>query len=129
MKSSQLNPRQILAVLIALLAVLVFLPAAALAHAFLDHSEPKVGSEVDKAPAEVRIKYTQAIEPAFSKIEVKDKDGKEVDKKDTHVDPQDKQMLIVSLPVLPPGVYTVSWHVVSVDTHPTRGDFKFTVKS
>ena len=129
MRSNQSQFRQFLPVLLALLAVLVFLPAAALAHAFLDRSEPKVGSEVAKAPTEVRIKFTQALEPAFSKIEVKDKNGKAVDKKDTHLDPQDKQSLIVSLEALPPGVYTVSWHVVSVDTHPTRGDFKFTVKS
>ena len=126
MRSNQSNHRYVLPVL---LAVLVYLPGAALAHAFLDHSEPKVGSEVAKAPAEVRIKFTQAVEPAFSKIEVKDKDGKTVDKKDTHLDPQDRQTLIVSLESLPPGTYTVSWHVVSVDTHPTRGDFKFTVKS
>ena len=126
MRSNQLNRRYVFPVL---LAVLAYLPGAALAHAFLDHSEPKVGSEVDKAPTEVRIKFTQQVEPAFSKIEVKDKDGKEVDKKDTHLDPQERQTLIVSLESLPPGTYTVSWHVVSVDTHPTRGDFKFTVKS
>lgn len=28
---------------------------------------------------------------------------------------------------LKPGVYVVSWHVVSVDTHHTQGSFKFTV--
>jgi methionine-rich copper-binding protein CopC len=29
---------------------------------------------------------------------------------------------------LPPGVYTVTWSAVSVDTHHTQGDFQFTVK-
>jgi methionine-rich copper-binding protein CopC len=111
-----------------MLAAFIFSPGGALAHAFLDHSEPKVGSEISKAPAQVRIKFTQPVEPAFSKIAVTDKDGKEVDKKDTHLDPQDKQTLIVSLESLSSGVYAVSWHVVSVDTHPTRGDFKFTVR-
>jgi methionine-rich copper-binding protein CopC len=28
---------------------------------------------------------------------------------------------------LTPGVYTVTWRAVSVDTHVTTGDFKFTV--
>jgi hypothetical protein len=28
---------------------------------------------------------------------------------------------------LPPGVYTVNWRAVSVDTHHTQGDFQFTV--
>jgi len=32
------------------------------------------------------------------------------------------------LPPLPAGTYRVKWHVVSVDTHRTQGDFKFTVK-
>ena len=28
---------------------------------------------------------------------------------------------------IPPGVYTVRWRVVSVDTHATQGDFSFRV--
>ena len=32
------------------------------------------------------------------------------------------------IPALPPGTYTVIWHVTSVDTHKTKGSFKFTVK-
>jgi methionine-rich copper-binding protein CopC len=33
----------------------------------------------------------------------------------------------VSAP-LKPGVYTVHWHAVSVDTHRTQGSFQFTVR-
>jgi hypothetical protein len=29
---------------------------------------------------------------------------------------------------LTPGTYRVSWRVVSVDTHPTEGNFTFTIK-
>jgi hypothetical protein len=32
------------------------------------------------------------------------------------------------MPALLPGAYRVHWHVVSVDTHMTEGDFSFTVK-
>ena len=35
--------------------------------------------------------------------------------------------LQIGLKSLPPGTYTVSWHVVSVDTHPTEGTFTFEV--
>jgi copper resistance protein C len=28
---------------------------------------------------------------------------------------------------LAPGVYQVQWHVISVDTHRTQGNFSFTV--
>ena len=109
-------------------AVLLTAQTRLCAHAFADHSEPRVGAEVHKPPAEVKIWFTQEVEPAFSRIEVSGADGKEVDKKDSHVDPIDHHVLIVSLPALPPGTYRVHWHVVSVDTHHTQNDFKFTVK-
>ncbi|HXD00784.1 MAG TPA: copper homeostasis periplasmic binding protein CopC [Verrucomicrobiae bacterium] len=104
------------------------LQSQAWAHAFLDHAEPKVGSAVAKAPAEVKIWFTQELEPAFSSLQVTDAQGKEVDKKDAHLDSKDKSLLVVSVPELPAGVYTVAWHVVSVDTHKTQGHFEFTIK-
>jgi methionine-rich copper-binding protein CopC len=99
------------------------------AHAFLDHAEPRVGSKVSTSPDEVKIWFTQELEPAFSAIKVTDADGNVVDKKDTQVDDKDKKLLKVSLSHLSPGKYKVSWHVVSVDTHKTTGDFTFEVTS
>jgi methionine-rich copper-binding protein CopC len=110
-----------------LFTFLACLPSVAVAHAFLDHSDPKVGSAVSASPKVVKIWFTQELEPAFSGIVVTDPNGTEVDKKDTHLDDSDKTLLIVSLPKLSPGKYKVAWHVVSVDTHRTQGDFKFTV--
>ena len=98
------------------------------AHAFLDRAEPKVGSAVASSPAEIKLWFTQDIEPAFSSIKVEDAHGSEVDKKDTHSDPKNKSLLVVSLSQLPPGTYTVTWRVVSVDTHKTQGHFEFTIK-
>jgi methionine-rich copper-binding protein CopC len=112
------------------LVVILFLAlqSHAWAHAFLDHAEPKVGSTVTNSPAEIKIWFTQELEPAFSKLEVQDAQGKEVDKKDAHLDAKDKSLFLVSLPQLPAGTYTVIWHAVSVDTHRTQGRFKFIVK-
>ena len=42
------------------------------AHAFLDHAEPKVGSTVANSPTELKIWFTQNLEPAFSTLEVQD---------------------------------------------------------
>lgn len=112
----------------ALVFSLLLIPAAASAHAFLDHAEPRVGSEVSKSPDQVKLWFTQQPEHAFSKIQVFNADGKEIDKNDTRTDPDDAKVLIVGLPTLPPGTYKVVWHVLSVDTHRTEGSFKFTVK-
>lgn len=109
-------------------AAILTLQTVAGAHAFLDHSEPRVGATASKTPTAVKIWFTQHVEPVFSAIQVFGPDGKEIDKKDTHADPHDAGELIVSLSDGPPGVYRVAWHVVSVDTHRTQGDFKFTVK-
>lgn len=114
-----------------MLAVILFYAAQpkAWAHAFLDHSDPKVGSTITASPTEVKIWFTQNVEPVFSSVEVQDAQGQEVDKKDMHQDDNDKSLLIVSLPPLPDGTYTVIWHVVSVDTHRTQGRFKFTINT
>ncbi len=99
------------------------------AHALIDHTDPLVGGAIKQAPAEVRLWYTQGLEPAFSRVQVFDAAGKEVDKKDIHLDPKNNHLLIVSLPAgLGAGTYKVVWRVVSVDTHPTEGAFKFRVE-
>jgi copper resistance protein C len=96
-------------------------------HAFLERSDPAVGGKVHSAPAAVRIWFTEAIEPAFSNIQVFDATGKQVDKKDAHPDPSNRSLLQISLQPLGPGTYKVVWRVVSVDTHVTKGDFTFQV--
>ena len=97
------------------------------AHAFLQRAEPGVGSTVQTSPAEVRIRFTENVEPAFSSIQVFDASGKEVDKRDVHLDRSDHALLHVSLPQLGAGTYKVVWRVVSVDTHVTNGNFTFRI--
>jgi methionine-rich copper-binding protein CopC len=97
------------------------------AHAFLQRAEPGVGSTVQTSPSEVRIRFTENIEPAVSSVQVFDASGKEVDKRDLHLDRSDHALLHVSLPRLGAGTYKVVWRVVSVDTHVTNGNFTFRV--
>ena len=101
--------------------------AEAPAHAFLDHANPSVGSTVRGSPAEVRVWFTQALEPAFSTLRVVDRGGAQVDQGNKAVDPADRTLLKVSLRPLAPGSYKVLWRVLSVDTHTTEGSFTFSV--
>ena len=110
------------------LSLIVLLGLARLeAHAFLQRAEPAVGSTVQTSPPELRIWFTEEIEPAFSKIQVFDAFGKEVDRRDVHLDRSNRALLHVSLPPLGAGTYKVAWRVVSVDTHVTDGNFTFRV--
>jgi methionine-rich copper-binding protein CopC len=101
-------------------------PTSANAHAFLDHASPPVGSTMQKAPRQLSLWFTQDLEPAFSKVVVRSVNGSRVDA-GSRVDHSDHKLMHVSLRTLRPGTYKVSWHVLSVDTHTTEGDFSFTV--
>jgi methionine-rich copper-binding protein CopC len=98
------------------------------AHAFLQQADPGVGSTLQTSPNEIRIRFSEKIEPAFSNIQVFAASGKEVDKRDLHLDRSDPALLRVSLPQLKAGTYKVVWRVVSIDTHVTEGSFSFHVR-
>ena len=81
---------------------------------------------VKESPKEVKLTFTEEVEPAFSKMQVFDAAGKQVDEKNVHTDPKNGRGLIVSLPgSLGAGTYKVVWRAVSKDTHVTQGDFTF----
>lgn len=100
---------------------------AAQAHGFLQRADPRVGSHVDAAPAEVKLWFSEPLEGAFSTLSVTDAGGKRVDGADGHVDAANRRLLRASLQELVPGVYTVHWRAVGSDTHVTQGDFVFHV--
>jgi methionine-rich copper-binding protein CopC len=114
--------------LIALSAALASgLPIPALAHAFLDHAVPAVGSIVAAAPAAVQMFYTQPLEPAFSAATLEGADGTPIATPPASIDPQNPMELVLKLPKLAPGHYKVRWHVLSVDTHRSEGAFSFDI--
>jgi methionine-rich copper-binding protein CopC len=110
---------------LAALAAALIQPVSA--HAFLDRAAPAVGSSVRTSPTELKLWFTERLEPAFSRVRVQDGSGKQVDRGDGRVDATDGVLLRVSLPRLAPGTYRVTWRVLSVDTHVTEGDFTFDV--
>jgi methionine-rich copper-binding protein CopC len=108
-------------------ATAALVSGAAFAHAFLDHALPAVGATVAQPPTELTLWFTQALEMAFTGVEVTNAAGQRVDTGQVTLDPKDPQELHVPLRPLQPGEYKVTWHALSVDTHRTVGDFSFTV--
>jgi copper resistance protein C len=100
---------------------------AAFAHALLERAVPAIGSEVAQPPSALQLTYSEAVEPAFSKVEVTDAGGKRVDKNEI-TSRDDRRVVVVPLKPLAPGTYTVKWQVTSADTHQTRGHFSFTLR-
>jgi methionine-rich copper-binding protein CopC len=104
--------------------LLVLATGAAQAHAFLDHAEPRVGNKVANPPREVTLWFTQKLEPSFSSVTVTNAAGDRVDSGKARVS---GNQMSISLRPGGPGTYHVNWHVLSVDTHTTNGNFTFQV--
>src|SRR5689334_7778145 len=96
----------------------------AIAHAMLDHAEPRVGNTVASPPHEVTLYFTQKLEPAFSTITVTNAAGQRIDSGKTRVS---GSQMSISLKPGGTGTYHVNWRVLSVDTHTTDGNFTFQV--
>jgi copper transport protein len=109
------------------LATIALWPAAAAAHANLASSDPADGAQLDAAPAEIALTFTETPDLAFSSVQVLDATGSAVGVGDLAAAPGDART--VSAPItgsLPDGTYTVSWRVVSQeDGHTTAGAFAF----
>jgi copper resistance protein C len=99
----------------------------AIAHAQLESSTPPVGGTV-ASPSAIRLVFSEGVEPRFTGLTVTGAGGAAA-LGAASVEPGHQNVLIVPIAKpLPPGVYTVKWHAVSVDTHHTQGTFEFTVK-
>ena len=117
-----------IAVPLALFLTLLF-PAVVSAHAILLRSDPAKDSVLSIAPKQVRMWYSEALNPAFSTAVVVDGENKRVDNRDAHVSSNDQTEMDVTLqPNLPPAVYIVIWRTDSAaDGHILRGSFIFSV--
>jgi methionine-rich copper-binding protein CopC len=100
----------------------------ALAHSGLQRAEPPVESTLKRPPKELKLYFSERLEPAYSRVRVEDGQGARVDRDDSRVDRSNPLLLRVTLPPLAPGTYTVIWRVLSVDSHITEGRYTFRVE-
>lgn len=120
------RPASVLALLLlALLAV----PAKASAHATLIDTTPDNWQVVGTAPAEVSMRFNESVDSGLAEVRVIGPDGGEVDGVSQPRHPGNRQDVVaVTLPgSVPDGTYTVSYRVVSADSHPVEGAFAFSV--
>jgi len=107
---------------------LLLVPGPTLAHSLLVRSQPERRATVTRPPEEVRLWFSERIEPAYARVSVWDAGGKQVDAGDATVDQADATTLAVRTPGLRAGRYTVRYRVLSVDGHIVESSFDFTVR-
>jgi len=98
------------------------------AHAELVRSNPEANAVLDQSPAQVELLFSEPLEAKISVIKVYDSSGAAIDAGDSIVDESNPERMTVSLPLLPNGIYIVSWAVISqIDGHLTAGSFPFAI--
>ncbi len=103
-------------------------PALAVAHALPERYVPAQGAFLAQAPDAVTVYFDAQLEPVFSKLVVKDGQGKKVSRGAGVVTSGDHKAIQASLATKQKGAYRVYWDVVSHDGHRASGDYTFTVK-
>ncbi len=100
-------------------------PAAASAHATLEHVYPRFQQELAHGPAAVRLGFDQQVKSFPDSIRVVDARGRPLS--GTVRALADRRWVTLRLGHVPRGAYTVRWHAMSADGHVVSGVFTFGV--
>ncbi|THJ14166.1 MAG: copper resistance protein CopC [Nitrospira sp. CG24C] len=113
----------------AVLAMMTCLHVApALAHSMLVKAEPPRRAVLAKTPAQVRLWFNEELEGEYASLIVLDAEKHPVTEIKPQLAPDDPKSIVLPLPELTPGKYSVKFRVLSVDGHVVESSFDFTVK-
>ena len=101
--------------------------APAAAHALVVGSNPQAGARVARAPAELRVAFSEAVRPLGPGLTLQGPQGQVRLGPVRHPDGRG-EVLAATLPALADGSYLAGWRIVSVDDgHVEAGSFAFAV--
>jgi copper transport protein len=98
------------------------------AHAELLKSDPSNGQILQTAPDHIQLSFSEPPDVGLTTVGVVDANGAKVKTGPPRVPPSSNKDIVVAVPAIPDGVYTVTWRTVSAtDGHVTAGAFTFGV--
>ena len=100
-----------------------------LAHAMLVKAEPARRAQLSQPPTQVRLVFNEEVEKDYASLSVLDSTKAPVTDTQPHIAEDDPKGIVLPLPELNPGKYTVKFRVLSVDGHVVDSSYDFTVKS
>jgi copper transport protein len=112
--------------LLLLLLALLAVPRTVFAHASLQEALPAPDSVLDAAPPQIQLTFGERLEKRLYFIRVYNNRGNSVTSREAEMS-ADQRQLILRLPRLADGSYTVSYKVVSADGHPVSGSYVITI--
>jgi copper transport protein len=97
----------------------------AFAHAVLEQTSPTDGSVIATAPKQVTLDFGEPVGVEAGAVRVFDDRLHRVDKGNPTATGAHVRIALKSR--LAPGTYTVTWRVISADSHPVAGGFTFSI--
>ncbi|MBL8074730.1 MAG: copper resistance protein CopC [Nitrospira sp.] len=125
---ASLSRRRVLQVCVSLVVALGMPVAPALAHSMLVKAEPPRRAVLTKSPSQVRLWFNEKIEGDYASLVVLDDKKQSISDVKPTLASDDPKSIILPLPELLPGKYTIKFRVLSVDGHVVESSFDFTVK-
>ena len=112
--------------------VIMFILAApvtsALAHSMLVKAEPPRRAVLTKSPTQVRLWFNEKIEGDYASLVVLDAQKQPITDAKPTLAPDDQKSIVLPIPELAPGKYSIKFRVLSVDGHVVESTSAFPVK-
>jgi len=99
----------------------------AFAHAVLVRSDPSRRAVLARPPAQIRLWFNEKIERDYSSVSVVDAAGRTVSTEQVQGSADDPKLLVLALPLLSAGRYSVRYRINSVDGHVVEASYDFTI--
>lgn len=112
----------------AMAMVLCVYAASAQAHSMLVKAEPPRRAALTQSPTHVQLWFNEEIEGDYASLVVLDAEKHPVTEIKPQLAPNDRKSIVLPLPELSPGKYSVKFRVLSVDGHVVESYFDFSVK-
>jgi methionine-rich copper-binding protein CopC len=117
-----------ISIALAMAALGLAIAGTAQAHARLKTASPAVGSIVAAGPQDLRLQFSEPVDPGAATAALTAEDGKDLGRGELQGDATNPTTLILKLPAaLGPGTYKVSWTVITEDKTKTQGSYSFRV--
>ncbi|MEV7288232.1 copper resistance protein CopC [Streptomyces sp. NPDC093252] len=120
--------RSLVLLLVAVTGALFLGAAPASAHAAVTSSDPQQGAVVEQAPAQVSLTFSEPVSAPEGSVRVLGPKGERADT-GAPTNPSDTIYTVKLHSGLPDGTYTVTYQVVSADSHPVAGAFTFSISA
>ncbi len=108
---------------------MLFQVNSALAHATLVKSDPPRRASLSSPPKQIQLWFNEKIEGSYASVTVLDSKKKSITENNPEVVLDDPKSVILNIPQMEPGRYTVQYRVMSVDGHVIASSYDFSIKN